>query len=80
VTSDSVSMLSEALSAPHPVEVFDLGFARHEGFIQHLTDLDLIQRFTGEATPPVTRGPVNATQIAAAALRQLLQVRTGVAG
>jgi hypothetical protein len=80
VTSDSVSMLSEALSAPHPVEVFDLGFARHEGFIQHLADLDLIRRFTGEATPPVTRGPVNATQIAAAALRQLLQARTGVAG
>jgi hypothetical protein len=80
VTSDSVSMISEALSAPHPVEVFDLGFARHRDFIGRLVDLKLIGRFTGDSAPPVTRGPVNATQTAGAALRRLLQGRTGVAG
>ncbi len=32
VTSDSVSMVSEALSTTHPVEIFDLGFPRHADF------------------------------------------------
>ena len=80
VTSDSVSMVSEALSTPHPVEVFDLGFARHVSFVQRLVDQGLIRRFEGEPTPPRTAGPINATHQAASAVRALLQARTGVAG
>jgi hypothetical protein len=80
VTSDSVSMISEALATPHPVEVFDLGFARHVGFVQGLVDRRLMRRFEGDPSPPVTTGPINATLEAAAAVRALLQARTGVFG
>ena len=75
VTSDSVSMVSEALSAPHPVEVFDLSFPRHIGFIQGLADRGLIRRFDGDPAVPKTTGPVNATDEAARAVRALLQTR-----
>ncbi len=80
VTSDSVSMVSEALATPHPVEVFDLGFARHVSFIGGLAAKGLIRRFVGEPAPPPSTGPVNATNIAAQAVRALLQDRTGVVG
>jgi mitochondrial fission protein ELM1 len=80
VTSDSVSMVSEALAAPHPVEVLDLGFGRHAGFIQNLVDRRLIRRFEGDPTPPATTGPVNATLEAAAAVKALYPIRTGVSG
>jgi hypothetical protein len=82
VTSDSVSMVSEALSTPHPVDVFDLGFSRHVGFVRQLVDEGLIRRFSGEAesAPPRTKGPINATYQAAAVVRALLQARTGVPG
>lgn len=80
VTSDSVSMVSEALAAPGSVEVFDLGFARHVDFVQDLVDRRLARRFEGDPTPPETSGPVNATMQAAEAVRRLLQARTGVAG
>jgi mitochondrial fission protein ELM1 len=80
VTSDSVSMVSEALATPHPVEVLDLGFSRHAGFIQDLIDRRLIRRFEGDPAPPVTTGPANATLEAAQAVRALIQARTGVSG
>lgn len=80
VTSDSVSMVSEALATPHPVEVFDLGFARHTGFIHDLAERGLMRRFDGDAIPPATIVPINATLEAAAAVRALLQARTGVSG
>jgi len=80
VTSDSVSMISEALATPHPVEVFDLGFPRHQGFIQGLVDDRLIRRFVGDPAPPPARAPVNATIEAADAVRRLLQTRTGRSG
>ena len=80
VTSDSVSMVSEALATPHPVEVFDLGFARHVGFIQDLVERALVRRFDGNPIPPATIGPVNSTPQAAAIVRALLQARTGVSG
>jgi hypothetical protein len=80
VTSDSVSMVSEALSTPHPVEVFDLGFQRHVGFVQQLVDQGLIRRFAGDPKPPRTNGPINATDRAARAVRALLQARMGVVG
>jgi hypothetical protein len=80
VTSDSVSMVSEALATPHPVEVFDLGFARHVGFVQDLVERGFARRFDGDPAPPATAGPINATLEAAAAVRALLQARTGVSG
>jgi hypothetical protein len=40
----------------------------------------LVRRFEGDPSPPVTTGPVNATLEAAAAVRALLQTRTGVSG
>ncbi len=80
VTSDSVSMVSEALSAPRPVEVFDLGFPRHVGFIQRLENEGLIRRFDGDPSAPQTTGPVNATDEAARAVRALIQKRTGMSG
>ena len=80
VTSDSVSMVSEALATPHPVELFDLGFRRHARFIQGLVERGLARRFEGDPSPPDTTGPVNATLEAAAVVRKLLQARTGVSG
>ena len=80
VTSDSVSMVSEALSTPHPVEVFDLGFSRHVSFVQRLVDEWLVRRFAGDPEPPLTTGPINATHQAARAVKALLQARTGFAG
>jgi mitochondrial fission protein ELM1 len=75
VTSDSVSMVSEALSAPHPVEILDLGFARHAGFVQNLVDRRLARRFEGDPSVPDTLGPVNATDEAARAVRALVAAR-----
>jgi uncharacterized protein len=80
VTSDSVSMVSEALSTPHPVEVFDLGIARYAPFLDALVERGLVRRFQGEATPPPAGGPVNATFDAAKAVLRLIQARTGVVG
>lgn len=80
VTSDSVSMVSEALAATGPVEIFDLGFARHVDFVQDLVDRRLARRFEGDPSTPETVGPVNATDDAAMAVRKLLQARTGVSG
>jgi uncharacterized protein len=80
VTSDSVSMVSEALATPHPVEVFDLGFARHARFLEGLIERGLVRRFEGEPIPPPAGGPANATADAADAVRRLLQARTGIVG
>jgi mitochondrial fission protein ELM1 len=80
VTGDSVSMVSEALATSHPVEVFDLGFARHAGFLEGLIERGLVRRFDGEPAPPPAGGPVNVTTEAARAVQSLLQARTGVVG
>jgi len=80
VTSDSVSMVSEALASPHPVEVFDLGFPRHRGFIQSLVDRNWVRRFDGEATPIQDRQPINATFDIARVVSERLQARTGRSG
>jgi mitochondrial fission protein ELM1 len=62
------------------VEVFDLGFSRHAGFVQDLIDRGFARRFDGDPNPPITSAPVNATAAAAEAVRALLQARTGVSG
>jgi mitochondrial fission protein ELM1 len=80
VTSDSVSMVSEALCLPRPVEIFDLGFPRHTDFVQGLIDRGLARRFDGELVSTPAPIATNATLQAAEAVRAMLQTRTGVAG
>ena len=80
VTGDSVSMISEAVSTPLPVEVFDLGIARYGDFIAGLVGSGRVRRFAGDPTPPPAGDPINATRTAADAVRALLQARTGVSG
>ncbi|MEO8813376.1 MAG: mitochondrial fission ELM1 family protein [Caulobacteraceae bacterium] len=77
VTSDSVSMISEALATAAPVQVFDLGFGRHDRFLDGLVASGLVSRF---ADPPPTRGRVDVTGLAAAAVVRMVQARTGLAG
>jgi mitochondrial fission protein ELM1 len=78
VTSDSVSMISEALTAGHPVEVFgEPQNARHAQFLRALTDDGLIDTFTGGPVAARDRRPVDATDSAAQAVRRLLEARTG---
>jgi uncharacterized protein len=69
VTGDSVSMISEAISAGPPVEVFDAGFRHHQGFMNGLQAKGLIRRFTGEIAPPAPHAPINPTAEAAAIVR-----------
>jgi mitochondrial fission protein ELM1 len=80
VTGDSVSMISEAVSTPLPVEVFDPGIPRYRGFIAGLIASDRIRRFDGDPQPPPAGEPINATRTAADAVRALLQARTGLSG
>jgi mitochondrial fission protein ELM1 len=80
VTSDSVSMISEALATASPVEIFDFGTAHYGRFLDRVTARGWARRFEGAADPPARRVGVNATQEAADAVRALLQTRTGVAG
>ncbi len=80
VSSDSVSMISEALAAGPPVEVFDLGVLRHELFLDALVAKRLVRRFLGEVDAPLLSGPADATPSAAEAVKALLQARTGVEG
>ncbi len=81
VTSDSVSMISEALATPHPVEVFGPdGGRRHAEFLGGLIAKGLVRRFEGDPAPPPTGGPIDATEIAARAVRALLQARNTVSG
>ena len=80
VTGDSVSMMSEAVSTPLPVEVMDLGIARYAPFIEGLIDAGRVSRFGEVPTPAPTATPINATEIAAKAVRALFQSRTGVVG
>lgn len=80
VTSDSVSMISEALATPCPVEIFDFGTAHYGRFLERMTDGFGARRFEGEVAPPAPRAPTNATDEAAAAVKALLQARTGRVG
>ena len=73
VTTDSISMLSEALATGHPVEGFMLPLrGRHARFVASLVEGGRIDRFTGEARPAADRPAVDSTQEAALAVRRLL--------
>jgi mitochondrial fission protein ELM1 len=76
VTSDSVSMISEALATDNPVEVFGPeGGRRHAKFLHGLVDKGLVRPFTGERLPPPPGGPIDSTEIAAQAARALVLAR-----
>jgi hypothetical protein len=79
VTSDSVSMISEALATPHPVEVFgEAENARHERFLRKLMRDGQIGRFTGGPAPQRNAAVADATGFAAQTVREMLAARTGV--
>jgi len=81
VTSDSVSMISEALATPHPVEVFGAdGGRRHAEFLNGLAAKRLVRRFEGDPAPPPAGGPIDSTALAAKAVRALLQARATASG
>jgi mitochondrial fission protein ELM1 len=76
VTGDSVSMVSEALATPHPVEVFNGALRRrHRGFLATLEERGLIRFFDGTWTQGDRRPVVDATATAAAAVRRMLARR-----
>jgi hypothetical protein len=76
VTSDSVSMISEALATSAPVEIFGpAGNARHAQFLGGLIERRLVRRFEGDPAPGPVGGPIDATGIAADAVRRLLESR-----
>lgn len=77
VTSDSVSMISEALAAGRPVEVFgEPQNGRHAAFLKTLTDDGLIIPFTGNSKVTRDPRPLDATDFAAQAVRRLVEART----
>lgn len=75
VTSDSVSMISEALAATAPVSIFRLPAGRrHNHFIDALLAERLVTPLDGFATPS-PRPPLNATPVVAATVRRLIAER-----
>ena len=81
VTSDSVSMVSEALATDAGVEVFgQTGGRKQAAFIGGLVERGLVRRFDGDPSPPPLRAPVDSTGLAAQAVRVMLAARTGASG
>ncbi|MDB5448959.1 MAG: hypothetical protein JWQ52_87 [Phenylobacterium sp.] len=76
VTADSISMISEALATPHPVELFmiELG-ARHTQFVDDLTRRKLVAPLTEESGAGESRAALYSTPIAAAATMDVLSKR-----
>jgi mitochondrial fission protein ELM1 len=80
-TSDSVSMVSEALATSAGVEIFGAeGGRRQAAFIDGLVEMGLVRRFEGDPAPPPARAPIDATGTAAQAVRAMLAARTGASG
>jgi mitochondrial fission protein ELM1 len=80
VTTDSVSMVSEAIATGHPVELLDLDFPRHRRFVSRLIDQGLARRFEGAPDLPPAFARHNSTDRVADRVRALLQTRTGMLG
>jgi mitochondrial fission protein ELM1 len=77
VTGDSVSMVSECLATPHPVEVFaDNLRKRHVGFLQALLEKRLVGRLDPDSLAP-KHPRIDSTAEAAAAVREMLARRSG---
>jgi mitochondrial fission protein ELM1 len=82
VTGDSVSMVSEAIATGRPVEIFaEVSRGRHRGLIATLAEAGLARELVPgrDAAPPVPAA-YNESERAAAAVRALLQQRTGWVG
>ncbi|HLK23271.1 MAG TPA: mitochondrial fission ELM1 family protein [Caulobacteraceae bacterium] len=78
VTSDSVSMISEALATPHPVEVFGAAHnARHRRFLSRLEADGQIGPFTGGPVRERRGEPLCGLAVAVQAVRERLAARTG---
>ena len=79
VTSDSISMLSEALATKAEVLVFSVpGGARHAHFVRNLMDRQWVAPLAGAAaTPAPTRAPQDATPLIAQAVRDIVAARFG---
>jgi mitochondrial fission protein ELM1 len=81
VTSDSVSMVSEAVATGHPVAVFDFlgenggGGKRHQRFIRNLVERKIVSLLDGSPFVPGTG--LNSTPEAAVALRRLIETKLG---
>lgn len=76
VTGDSVSMVSEALATPHPVEVFTPWLrSTQQRFLAGLQARGLVRICDGAWTEPRPRPVVDATAEAVAAVRRLLAER-----
>lgn len=79
ITSDSVSMISEALVTTASVEFYGRPASpRHVRFIDQLVAQGSVREFTGDPAPAPSRGPINATDTAAAKVRELLHERLGL--
>ncbi|HEX4180245.1 MAG TPA: mitochondrial fission ELM1 family protein [Caulobacteraceae bacterium] len=80
VTSDSVSMVSEALATKALVEFYGRpGSPRHVRFVDQLVGQGALRLFTGDPNAVPPRAPINATEVAAAKVRALLRERLGPA-
>ena len=80
VTTDSVSMVSEAIATGHLVDLLDLDFPRHRGFVQNLIDQGLARRFDGMRGDFVPQRTPDITKAVAARVLKLIQARTGADG
>jgi hypothetical protein len=78
VTSDSISMVSEALATTADVWLFDVkGGERHRHFMDTLLQARLVARL-GEAPPPPRPRGFDSTPLAAAAVRGLIAGKLGL--
>jgi uncharacterized protein len=76
VTSDSVSMISEALATSAGVEIFGAdGGRRQAEFVDGLIRRGLVRRFEGDPSPPPAHAPVDSTGAAAKAVWRMLAAR-----
>ncbi|MFI4963783.1 MAG: mitochondrial fission ELM1 family protein [Caulobacterales bacterium] len=77
VTSDSISMISEALATVAEVRIFDVpGHRRHARFVADLVARNLVARLGGPP-PPERRSGCDATPAVAASVRRLAAAKLG---
>jgi hypothetical protein len=77
VTSDSISMISEALATKAPVWIFKVaGGPRHASFLRNLLTKRLVA-LLGDTAPPERPLGVDATPHIAAVLRELVDAKIG---
>ncbi len=76
VTSDSVSMVSEAVASGRPTAVSNIGGGeRHAKFLANLVQRGIVSLLDGSPMPEGASAPVNATPAAAERVRRLLESR-----